>query len=68
MHVVEVNTGGIGEPIELAVLEPDPNGQCKARKLTENELEEHRVIVTDAYRHLAGFTDRFNQDGATIPD
>ena len=45
----EMDTGGVAEPIQMAVLEPD-KGQYHARRLTEDELAEHKQNVDNAIR------------------
>ena len=54
MHAVEVNPGGINDPIHIAVLSSD-KGQLTARRLDDEELAEHRNIVESARDHLAQF-------------
>ena len=53
-HACEVNPGGINEPISIAVLEESKKGKL-ARLLPEEELSEHRSIVSDATEHMASF-------------
>ncbi len=54
VHACEVNPGGIKEPIHICVIEG--SGQkSKARKLTSDELLEHRNMVASATSHFAEF-------------
>lgn len=54
LHACEVNPGGINEPISIAVLEESKKGKL-ARLLPEEELSEHRSVVSDATEHMASF-------------
>jgi 20S proteasome alpha/beta subunit len=55
-HAIELNTGGINGPIQIAVLTRKTSGQpITARLYTENDLEEHRNNVEDAEQHLAAY-------------
>lgn len=57
-HVCKLNTGGIGFPINLAVLEKPKLMQLPcARILTAPELAEHGNVVEAAMRHLGEFKD-----------
>lgn len=55
-HVCKLNTGGIGFPINLAVLEGgNRQAPLKARMLSQPELDEHGNLVDAAMRHLGDF-------------
>ena len=55
-HVCEINTGGIGGPIKMAVLEKPKNGQPSlAHFLSTAELDEHKDAVQAAVKHLGQF-------------
>jgi 20S proteasome alpha/beta subunit len=55
-HAIELNTGGINGPIQIAVLtRKTPDQPFTARLYTENDLEEHRNNVKDAEEHLAAY-------------
>jgi hypothetical protein len=56
-HAVEVNPGGVNDPIRIAVLERQ-GGSLKARLLSEDELLEHKQNVAAAYNALRTFRDR----------
>ena len=47
----EMDTGGVAEPIQMALLESE-KGQFSARRLSEDQLSEHRQNVDDAIKHF----------------
>lgn len=53
-HAIETNPGGVSEPIEICVLSKDGK-DCKAKKLTEPEYEEHNVAIEAAELSLKKF-------------
>ena len=55
-HACEVNPGGIKEPVRIAVL-ARKKSQIRARMLDDDELAEHRDMVTAATEHMRGFRD-----------
>lgn len=55
-HACEVNTGGIKEPVRLAVLARE-KGKLRARMLGKHEIAEHENVVTAATDHMRGFLD-----------
>ncbi len=67
-HAIEVNTGGIKDPIALAVLDKDQNGGLRARELPEDELQEHRQSVVGAREYLAAYARRLEEGGSEVPD
>jgi hypothetical protein len=64
-HACDLNPGGIKEPIDIAVLE-FKKGQLEARKLAQEELDEHSNVVDDAKLHLRSFRDLLDGKGASI--
>ncbi|MFY9824020.1 MAG: hypothetical protein WAM82_21760 [Thermoanaerobaculia bacterium] len=56
-HAVEVNPGGVNDPIRISVLERQ-GGSLKARLLSDDELLEHKLNVAAAYNALRRFRDR----------
>lgn len=62
-HVVALNTGGVNDPIRLAVLE-NKDGKAKARELEESELAQHKQNVAEAKDHMRRFRDKFRPDAA----
>lgn len=57
-HAIEVNPGGVGGPLRIAVLEKDGKGEMAGRVLDKKELEQHEQAVTDAIKHLREFRKR----------
>lgn len=53
-HVIELNPGGIKEPVQVAVLR-EVDGKLKASLLSEGQLEEQAVSVAAAEEHLRKF-------------
>jgi 20S proteasome alpha/beta subunit len=51
-HAVNVNPGGVNNPIRLSVLEKTDEGDWKARILTDSELGESRGFIEDAKNKL----------------
>ena len=43
---------GVAEPIQMAILYPNKKGQLSARQLTEEELLEHKEVVSGAIEHF----------------
>src|SRR3954469_24120529 len=56
-HAIEVNPGGVNDPIRIAVLERQGRS-LKARLLSDDELLEHKQNVAAAYNALRKFRDR----------
>ena len=56
-HAIEVNPGGINEPMQIAVLGPNRKGQLEARLLESAELAEHQNNVEGAILHLRNYAD-----------
>lgn len=55
-HAIELNTGGIGGPIQIAVLENGvENPQMTARILAPDELAEHEGNVLGMEQHIAEY-------------
>ena len=55
IHAISVNTGGVAEPIQMAVLSKQEGGGISARLLNEAEIGEHRQHVVDAENYLRQF-------------
>jgi len=53
-HAVRVNPGGIGEPIQIAVMQKDGTGS-KARLLSDAELLEQRGSIQRVEEHLRSY-------------
>lgn len=54
-HAIEINPGGINEPMKIAVLGPDKKGKLFAKLLDEDELSEHKNSVEEAILHLRNY-------------
>jgi len=65
-HAIELNIGGVNGPIQIAVLEKGKTGQFSARKLPDEDFEEHRQNVQGAYQALRGY--QKGQAAATAVD
>lgn len=55
-HAVEVNPGGVNKPVCLAVLQ-QVGGKFTARRIPDEELEEHEQNIIDAKTALVEFRD-----------
>ena len=55
LHAIEINPGGINEPMQIAVLGPDKKGKLFAKLLEESELAEHKNSVEEAISHLRNY-------------
>jgi 20S proteasome alpha/beta subunit len=64
-HACDVNTGGIKEPIHIAIL-ANEGGKYKARRLSSEELSEHANMVTEATVHFGKFKEIL--EGKNAPD
>ena len=53
-HAIRVNPGGVGPPLQLAVLERK-EGKWTARLIDEVEMEEHKQAIGRAEDHLRAF-------------
>ena len=51
-HTIEVNPGGVADPIQIMTLTYDKTGTPSARLLTPEELVEHRQMIAEAEQHL----------------
>ena len=67
-QAIELNTGGINGPMQIAVLAQD-GGDLKARMLEQGEITEHIDNVNGAIEHLRNYGDtlRGKTDIPTIP-
>ena len=54
-HVIELNTGGINGPSQIAVLQADRKGDFTAKLLDNSEIEEHIESTKAAIKHLRTF-------------
>jgi len=51
-HSIDVNPGGVKEPIGIAILEHDDQGRLTARILEKNEIYQHRQNIEEARKSL----------------
>ena len=61
--------GGVAEPIQMAVLRPDPSqkGKLFAHHLTKDELSEHEQSVEHAIRHFREYREILRGKGVQAP-
>ena len=62
--------GGVTEPIQMAVLGPEPSkqGQLHAHRLTKDELSEHEQSVREAIEHFREYRETLRGKGAQAPN
>lgn len=53
-HTIDTASGGVAEPIRVAVLETADDG-LKARELPEEEIQEHKQVIANAQDSLRGW-------------
>lgn len=56
-HTIEINPGGVAEPVQIVVLE-NKNGDFQTRELLNTELEEHYEAIAAAENSLLNFRDQ----------
>jgi 20S proteasome alpha/beta subunit len=67
-HAVDMNTGGINGPIDIAVLECLPGNKIEARFLSDAEIEEHVSNIQELERQISLFTlKEANKEVVEIP-
>lgn len=67
-HAIDVNPGGLSDPIQIVVLEPDKkNRGYKARELSDKELEEHEQHIDGAKDALRNYKEKFRTGSAEPP-
>lgn len=68
-HCIDVNTGGIDGPEQIAVIEMEKStGIYKARILDDAELAEHRNNAQGIEEHLGKYRDVMHKKPAKIPE
>jgi 20S proteasome alpha/beta subunit len=55
-HAIDLNPGGINEPIDVAILEQFPDQKMAARFLSTDEIEENINNVKELEKHIGSFT------------
>ena len=68
LHAIQVNTGGVAEPIQMAVLEKSKGNELRARELSGQLVAEHRQHVKEAEEHLRSFSDSQHTGSTQPPD
>jgi 20S proteasome alpha/beta subunit len=67
-NAIDLNTGGINGPVQLAVLRRSPDGSSfEARLLSKDELDEHRSAVQAVEAYLASYRQQLAQSPTTPP-
>jgi len=67
-HAIDLNTGGVKDPIHIAILE-NIAGEFKARTLDPEELQEHYQNIEETYSGLRSIRERQRSTSAeVIPD
>jgi len=61
LHAIELNTGGINGPPDIAVLQYDKRNELKAHLLETEEMEEHKANVKGAEEHLSAYAEKMRQ-------
>ncbi|MHA1305246.1 MAG: hypothetical protein ACTSPI_16220 [Candidatus Heimdallarchaeaceae archaeon] len=64
-HAIQINPGGVAEPIQMVILE-NKDGDWKARELLEEELQEHLEAIDAAENSLLKFRDTIKNQGEEI--
>ena len=67
-HAIDVNTGGVSEPIQLAVLERAKGKELAVRELSQDEIGEHREMILEAEERLRHFKDEPSSASPSIPE
>jgi 20S proteasome alpha/beta subunit len=62
-HVIDVNTGGVDGPMQIATLRDTGNGVWRARVLSKDDMGEPLQLLDEAYRHMGGFQRVFDAKG-----
>lgn len=69
-HAIEVNPGGIKDPIQMAAIRKNDKGRYSAAMISDEDIQEHMDIVNAAESHLTSFKEILlgRQKAADIPD
>ena len=67
-HAIEVNPGGVSDPIQLAVLDRRGGGELVVRELSQDEIGEHREMILEAEERLRHFKDEPSSASPAIPE
>ena len=63
-YTINTVSGGVGEPIRVAVLDQDKARAWAARELTANDIQEHENGIDAAYDALRNWRDSFHSEEA----
>ena len=67
-HVINLNPGGVNQPIRIAVLEKVEAGRFQGRMLDADELQEHYGNIEEAKRRLQSVQEDQQPTAAATPD
>jgi len=65
-HAIQVNSGGVNGPVQVAILEKSKNNELEARILGKDELGEHSQAVNDAKEALREFKNYHQKDDSKL--
>src|SRR3989442_535746 len=65
-HAIETNTGGVADPIQVAILDKSDK-EWGARELTSGDLTEHEAAVRDAERVVRAWRSEFTTKPSAAP-
>ena len=68
LHAIQVNPGGVAEPIQMAVLEKSKGNELRAHEFSWQVVAEHRQHVKEAEEHLRSFSDSQHASSTQPPD
>lgn len=64
-HTIELNPGGIGGPMQIAVLSREAKGQPTAKL---DDVDEHLAAIEGVYEHLAEYPSVLETEGGELPE
>jgi 20S proteasome alpha/beta subunit len=69
-HAIEVNTGGINGPIQMAAIRKTDKAKYSAAMISDEEIQEHMDIVNNAESHMKNFKEILlgKQKSTDIPE
>jgi 20S proteasome alpha/beta subunit len=66
-HAIQLNAGGVGAPLRIAVLESEKTGSGSVRLLDDSELDEHRQHISEAKELLRKHRNELRGAGEEAP-
>jgi len=66
-HAINLNTGGINDPISMAIIEKNGHNKFEVRKLSEDELLESEQMIQDVEKYMSSYKTVFQQQGGDSP-